>query len=391
MIKSDDMSQAPPLKLNISQRRVLDVVRRHSRIPRADIAPITGQTPGAISRLVRELIGNELLCELDRISGMRGQPALPLGINGKGGVSIGIALPYGRLDVVALDYAGGLLTTRKIPFSGGSTEELSELLVQQLDDILKEENVYDLRFTGIGLAIPGHLRVEQTNDFIVPATLSWLDVNVLATKLTNTYKSPVFVENIANAAAIAEMYAGETSAVTDLVAINLGHGLGCGLVLSGRVHRGLGGIAGEVGSLFPPLQPRPSAHDLVMVMRSAGRRVDKIDDLASFSVKGDALLEAWVERAAQQLYELVRMLYLVTAPQKIVVTGMLPDNIASPLAARLAVQINDEMQATVLPKVEIVPSQLATLASAIGGAWLPIEAEGLDGKDRAEWLVTKTS
>ncbi len=384
------MTEATPLKLNISQRRVLDVVRRHAKIPRADIAPLTGQTPGAISRLVRELIEIELLCELDRISGMRGQPALPLGINGSGGVSIGISLPYGRLDVVALDYAGSLLAVRKIPFDGSSTEELCELLAQQLDGILQEDNVRNLRFTGIGLAIPGHLRVEQTNDFVVPATLSWLDVNELATMLTNTYKSPVFVENIANAAAIAEMYAGENAAVNDLVAINLGHGLGCGLVLSGRVHRGLGGIAGEVGSLFPPLQPRPSVHDLVMVMRSAGRRVSEMDDLSSYSVSGDALLEAWVERAAQQLYELVRMIYLVTAPQKIVVTGMLPDNIATPLAARLAVQLSEEMQATVLPQVQIVPSQLATLASAIGGAWLPIEGEGLDGKDRAAWLVTKT-
>ncbi len=382
------MTEVIPLKLSISQRRVLDVVRRHAKIPRSDIAPLTGQTPGAISRIVRELIEIDLLCELDRISGMRGQPALPLGINGKGGVSIGISLPYGRLDVVALDYAGCLLAKRKIPFEGSSTDELSDLLVHQIDGILQEENVRDLRFTGIGLAIPGHLRVEQTNDFIVPATLSWLDVDALATTLTNTYKSSVFVENIANAAAIAEMYAGEKSAVNDLVAINLGHGLGCGLVLSGRVHRGLGGIAGEVGSLFPPLQPRPSVHDLVTVMRSAGRVVTEIDDLMSYCVSGDALLEAWVERAAQQLYELVRMLYLVTAPQKIVVTGMLPDNIASPLAARLAVQLNDEMQATLLPQVEIVPSQLATLASAIGGAWLPIESEGLEGRDRAEWLVT---
>ena len=381
------MTKENSLNLSISERRVVDVVRRHASIPRADIAPLTGLTPGAISRLVRELIDLGLLRELERISGMRGQPAQPLGINGLGGVSIGISLPYGRLDVVALDYAGRQLAVRKLPFEGRSFKALQDALMVHLDSVLQDQNVRDLRFTGIGLAIPGHLRAEWSNDFVVPPTLDWLDVDSLATWLTKSYKAPVFVENIANAAAIAEIYASQDSSLDDLVAINLGHGVGCGLVLSGRVHRGMGGIAGEVGTLFPPLQPRPSVHDLVTVMRSAGRIVVDIEDLKKYPVEGDDLLEAWLERSAQQLYPLVRMLLLLAAPQKIVITGMLPDSIAGPLAERLASQLNIEVEGTSLPRTQIIQGQLSTLASAIGGAWLPIESEGLEGKDRVEWDI----
>lgn len=381
------MTNRTPLNLSISQRRVLDVVRRHGQIPRADIAPLTGQTPGAISRLVRELIETGLLNEFDRISGMRGQPALPLGISGQGGVSIGISLPYGRLDVVALDYAGRQLAVCKAPFEGRDFESLRTALTIQVQSILDEPSVCSLRFVGIGLAIPGHLTSESSNEFFVPPTLAWLDVGALATWLTKTYKTPVFVENIANAAAVAEVYAGQDATLNDLVAVNLGHGVGCGLVLSGRVHRGAGGLAGEVGSLFPPLQPRPSAHDLLTVMRSAGRLVPIIDDLENYTVSGDDLLESWVERAAQQLYRLIRTLHLVTAPQKIVLTGMLPNNIATPLALRLTAQLDKDIDGTLLPRTEIVPSHLATLGGAIGGAWLPIESEGLDGKGRAKWIV----
>lgn len=383
------MNKENSLNLSISERRILDVVRRHASIPRADIAPLTGQTPGAISRLVRELIGQGLLCELERISGMRGQPAQPLGIDGQGGVSIGISLPYGRLDVVALDYAGRQLAVRKLPFEGRNFEVLRDTLTVHLDEVLQDESVRNLRFVGIGLAIPGHLRTELSNDFVVPPTLDWLDVDALATWLTKAYKAPVFVENIANAAAIAEVYASQDSKLGDLVAVNLGHGVGCGLVLSGRVHRGMSGVAGEVGTLYPPLQPRPSVHDLVTVMRSAGRIVSDIDDLKNHPVEGDDLLEAWLERAAQQLYLLVRMLHLVVSPQKIVVTGMLPDTLARPLAVRLASQLDAEVESTSLPRTQIVPGRLSTLASAIGGAWLPIESEGLDGKDRAEWEIAE--
>lgn len=382
------MTKATPLNLSINQRRVLDLVRRHARIPRADIAPLTGLTPGAISRLVRELIEMGLLRELERISGMRGQPAQPLGISGEGGVSIGISLPYGRLDVVALDYAGNQITLRKVPFEGRSFDELRDALMVQLDSVLQDPNVLNLRFTGMGLALPGYLQAERSNDFFVPSTLDWLDVPQLAKWLAKIYQTVVFVENIANAAAIAEAYAGQDAALDNLVAINLGHGVGCGLVLSGRVHRGFGGLAGEVGSLFPLLQPRPSSHDLVTVMRSAGRSVPTVDDLISHSVVGDDLLESWVERAAQQLYPLIRMLHLVTAPQKIVITGMLPDSIAKPLAERLAKQLDSDAEETSRPPTQIRQSQLATFSSAIGGAWLPIESEGLGGKDRVEWSVT---
>lgn len=372
--------------LSISQQRIIDLVRRQTKVTRADLGPATGLTPGAISRLVRDLLDLGLIKELDRISGMRGQPAVPLTVDGNGGVSIGISFPYGRLDVVAMDYAGHQLAHSKTPFESRDPNKLKNILRSQIDEILNDHTIQTRRLVGFGLAIPGHLRPDKEKEFVIPPTLDWLNVATLCTWLGGNYNCPVFVENIANSAAIAETYAADGAMPMDLAAINFGHGVGLGLMLSGRIHQGTGGLAGEIGTLFPALQPRPSAHDLLTVMRSAGRNVPTVNDLGAFATEGDALIEAWVTRAAQQLHPLVQMLHIITAPQQIVLTGMLPTGVTTLLAAKLSAQMEHHVSGKMLSPVRIAPSKFDTFANAIGAAWLPIESESWEGKDRINWV-----
>lgn len=385
------MTQAPSLDLTISQRRILDLVRRNPDITRADLAPLTGLTAGAISRLARELIDARVLKEMARISGMRGQPALPLAIDGTGGISIGIAFPYGGLDLVVQDYSGTRLAEVSLPFLGRDLSDLKRILKSRMDHLIGQAGVAQKRLVGIGLAIPGHLRTDGTNEFVIPPTLDWLDADDLAVWLAKTRKCHIFIENIANAAAIAEVYATADIMPKDLAVINLGHGVGLGLMLSGRIHRGAGGLAGEIGSLFPMNQLRPSGHDLLTALRSAGRQIDDIENLNHYAQSNDVVIDAWVSRAAQQLFPLVRMLHLINAPERIVVTGMLPTSITASLADRLSMHMSAETPGTQLYPTRITASSIGTRSNAIGAAWLPIESEGWDGKGHAKWGVTNNS
>lgn len=371
--------------LSISQRRIIDLIRRQAKVTRADLGPAIGLTPGAVSRLVRDMLDLGIIKELDRISGMRGQPAVPLRVDGRGGISIGISFPYGRLDIVAMDYAGTQLAHYKTPFEGRDPDELKTILHNQITELFTLEAVKMGRLVGFGLAIPGHLRPDKHKEFVIPPTLDWLDVAALSSWLGSNFDCPVFVENIANSAALSEMYAADDGTLMDLVAINFGHGVGLGLMLSGRIHQGTGGLAGEIGSLFPSLQPRPSAHDLLTAMRSAGRDVPTVNDLGKFAAEGDALIEAWVTRAAQQLYPLVQMLHMIIAPQQIVLTGMLPNSVTTLLATKLSDQMSHEVSSTALNPIRITPGNFDTLANAVGAGWLPIESEGWVGKDRINW------
>ncbi|HUB40242.1 MAG TPA: ROK family transcriptional regulator [Streptosporangiaceae bacterium] len=68
---------------------------------------------------------------------------------------------------------------------------------------------------------------------------------------------PVTLENDVNLAAMAERAAGAAVGVPDFVLVWIGVGLGLATVLSGRLHRGVGGAAGEIGYLPVPGMPLP--------------------------------------------------------------------------------------------------------------------------------------
>jgi predicted NBD/HSP70 family sugar kinase len=68
---------------------------------------------------------------------------------------------------------------------------------------------------------------------------------------------PVTLENDVNLAAMAERAVGAAVGVPDFVLVWIGVGLGLATVLSGRLHRGVGGAAGEIGYLPVPGMPLP--------------------------------------------------------------------------------------------------------------------------------------
>ncbi|HUC21216.1 MAG TPA: ROK family transcriptional regulator [Streptosporangiaceae bacterium] len=113
--------------------------------------------------------------------------------------------------------------------------------------------------------------VESLRAFVIgtPGVLDprtgdpWLAVNLPAwhegvlDALRSDLGRPVTLENDVNLAAMAEQAVGAAVGVSDFVLVWIGVGLGLATVLSGRVHRGVGGAAGEIGYLPVPGVPLP--------------------------------------------------------------------------------------------------------------------------------------
>lgn len=364
------------MNLTLNQRRILDFVRLEGPVSRAELTQLSGLTPGAITRLTKELIYMGLMCEGDRRTGLRGQPALPLEIDKNGGVSIGIALPYGRIDMVAIDYQGNSLVRSSIPFEGKSQEELNRAFDELVKIFRPQFDVLKMRLVGIGLALSGYTKSGSYEDIVLPTTLRWLNVQALSERLVDLFNADIFVENTANAAALGEFCVANQSELDDLVAVNLDHGVGSGLILSKQMHRGLKGYAGEIGGRYPSTEPRPSTHDLVTSLRAAGRPLNQVNDLSELDPENDQIISAWIKRASSQLLPTIHVIQLLIAPQKIVLTGMLPNAIAEKMVTRLQEGLSEQVGQNWSLPVELLASQLDRFSSVYGAAWLPIRKEG---------------
>ena len=74
----------------------------------------------------------------------------------------------------------------------------------------------------------------------------WEGYNIVS-HLEDSFKRPVFLDNDANLGALAELWWGAGSSAKDLAYIKVATGIGAGLIIDGRIFRGSGGIAGEIG------------------------------------------------------------------------------------------------------------------------------------------------
>jgi len=100
--------------------------------------------------------------------------------------------------------------------------------------------------TGVGLCVPGPLDLTRGTVVHPPNLVGWEEVP-LAAWLEDELRCSVRMENDANAGALAEWRYGAGQGARDLVYLTMSTGVGAGLIVDGRLHRGRRGTAGEVG------------------------------------------------------------------------------------------------------------------------------------------------
>jgi len=98
----------------------------------------------------------------------------------------------------------------------------------------------------ISVVVPGSVQAETgvvVNAPNVPAIVGF----TLGKALTDELQRPVLIENDANAAALGEMWQGAGRGHQTMICLTLGTGVGGGLILNGKLWRGIDGTAGEIG------------------------------------------------------------------------------------------------------------------------------------------------
>lgn len=114
--------------------------------------------------------------------------------------------------------------------------------------LLAEAGVGPADVAAVGVSAPGPLDPSGRRLLRPPNLPGWRDVP-LGSWLEEALGVPVFVDNDANAAALAEWHFGAGRGYQDVVYLTMSTGVGGGLILGGRLYRGMGRAAGEVGHL----------------------------------------------------------------------------------------------------------------------------------------------
>jgi N-acetylglucosamine repressor len=222
---------------------VLKTIFDNESISRADIARATSLTRTTVTEIVATLLDEELVTEIGVGESQGGKSPILLSLAENSRYLLSLDLSHSEFRGAVINLRGKILATASLPVSGRGGEEALSLVYQILDQLM-EAGFRPL--VGIGVGTPG--LVNSNEGVVIKAVnLDWEDLP-LAKLLQDRYRLPVYVLNDSQAAAMGEYHYGQSHlAESNLVVINVRHGLGAGIIIQGQLFQGDGGGAGEIG------------------------------------------------------------------------------------------------------------------------------------------------
>ncbi|MFA5698186.1 MAG: ROK family protein [Sphaerochaeta sp.] len=155
-------------------------------------------------------------------------------------VYIGIDIG-GTTTAVSLGSAEGTVRKKEAFDTVGTPKEILQRCAQIIDSFKETPKA-------IGISCGGPLDSERGIILSPPNLPGWDEIEIVK-YFEERVGLPTFLENDANACALAEWYWGSGQGASSLIFLTFGTGLGAGLILDGRLYRGVSGLAGEVGHI----------------------------------------------------------------------------------------------------------------------------------------------
>lgn len=227
----------------INQALVIDAVRRERSVSRTEIAAITGLSAPTISGITNELIERGLLYEAATGESAGGRKPILLRLNAGAGFVLGVKVTEHEAIGVLTDLDADIVGRARTKLAGRSEDDVVDAIARLAARLAKRAEGRPVHGIGVGLAGV----VDRRAGTVRHATyFDWRNVDV-AGHVAERTGLPTVVDNDINALVANEHLFRHGRDVDDLLVISLGRGIGLGMVLDGRIHRGALGGAGEFG------------------------------------------------------------------------------------------------------------------------------------------------
>lgn len=373
-----------------NERFVLDAIRRMKEASKSDLARAANLTPAAVAVIVDGLEASGFVKQVGKRFGQRGTPSTLYRLTPERVYSVGIKIGRRALETVLVDFAGEIRARESHEYrypdpdivrkAGNSALETFGRLVESLGDAT---------IVGIGIASPYFLGL-WSDELGFPTDLGakWEAID-LAVFFANTANVPVFVENDATSAALAELLQGAGARFHDFMHISIDTFVGGGLVQSGKVHTGPHGNSAALGPLpvspsklatvtahpgrYHSLLHRASIYVLVDHLKASGIEITRVRELDPLPAGAQVPLHEWIDDCANALAEAIIAITAVIDIEAIVLDSILPRPIHQDLVARVQAEFN-QMSAVGIVEPAIVSGQFGPDASPVGAAMLPLSA-----------------
>jgi glucokinase-like ROK family protein len=247
-MKSNNSSGGASYINRLNKIKVLNISRTTENLSRADIAKISGLSAPTVSRIIEDLLAEGLVREIGEGVSQGGRRPTLLKFSDHMNFIIGIDLGTTNIYGVLSDFDAKIIAEVRRPTC--VEEGFSNVMRRTADvitSLINEPSVKDKRIYGIGMAVAGLINrkrniVEFSPDF------HWHNVDVVEA-LSQFHKYRIFFDNVTRVMAMGERWFGLGKKYKNLICVNVGYGIGAGIIIDGKPLCGPLGMAGEFGHI----------------------------------------------------------------------------------------------------------------------------------------------
>ena len=370
---------------------------------RAQIARRTGLSRSTVSSIVADLQSDGLVVDREtdgREATGSGRPPALIALDSSAGLAVGIDFGKRHLAVAVADLSHEILAEQWVVM--GEDYAADEGMLQAVglvERVLDESDADRDRVLGVGMGIPGPIHETGVvgSSSILPG---WIGRSP-EERMAQLLELPVSGGNDANLGALAEFTYGAGRGSSSLVYLKLATGIGAGIVIDGRLFKGAGGTAGEIGHTTIDetgdicrcgnrgcLETYAGAAAIAgLLSRSLGEELG-LDDVLRRALDGDPGCRRALADAARHIGVAVANLCNLVNPERIVVGGSMAragDLLFDPLRE----SVNLRAIPSAAEDVEIVPGELGERAELLGAVALVLQEASLVQAGRTPALQVK--
>jgi len=366
-----------------NERVVLQALRVHGSLPKADLARLTGLSAQTIGLITARLEEDQLVVKQSRVRGRIGQPSVPLALNPDGAFAIGIKIGRRGCEWLLIDFAARVREQHALSYAFPDARTLLPAVAGHIQQLRDGLGPLASRTAGVGLAAPFQLGgwhrmlgVSQAQSEL------WNNMDLCAEIQARTDLPVSFARDTA-AACVAELVSGRGHDLKSFLYIFVDTFVGGGLVVNSHLHTGVHGNAGALASL--PLQParagqagtqlisEASLWELEQGYRSAGLDATAAYDERALQPPFAAATQAWLAGAAPALAHAIASGTAVLDLGHVVMDGSMSRALLDALLVQTRVAL-ERCNWEGLWRPQLHGGKAGARASALGGAMLPLHA-----------------
>ena len=367
-----------------NERVVLQALRVHTSLPKAELARLTGLSAQTIGLITARLEEDQLIVKQGRVRGRIGQPSVPLALNPDGAFAIGIKVGRRGAEWLLIDFAAQVRERHAISYEFPNAEQLLPAIAEHIHRLRDGLGPLAARTMGAGLAAPFQLGGWHRTLGLSKAQSDVWNQMDLAAEVRARTDVPVGYARDTVAACVAELVTGRGHDLKSFLYVFVDTFVGGGLVINSHLHTGAHGNAGALASL--PMQPagaggapvqqliaEASLWELEQRLRSEGLDATAAYDDRALQAPYAAATQAWLASASIALAHAIASGTAVLDLADVVMDGSMSRSLLDALLAQTRAALGRcNWEGLWQPRLH--GGRAGAQACALGGAMLPLHA-----------------